>query len=386
VEWGRVLAALMGFLGDFDLAEEATADAFATAAERWPDDGVPPNPGGWLTTTAKRRAIDLIRRRASLAEKLSLLDQPESHLDEKDEMDEFDDPATVIGDERLELIFMCCHPALATESQVALTLRALGGLSTAEIAGAFLVGEETMKRRLSRGRAKIRAARVPFAVPADHLLPERLAAVLAVVYLIYNEGYGGRVELAAEAIRLGRVLTALMPDEPEVHGLLALMLIQHARHRARFAGGDLVLLADQDRSLWDGEAIVDGRRLLDRAIALRGRGQYVLQAAIASLQLEPEPDWLQISGLYERLIELTGSEVVKLNHAVAVAQAGDPSRALELIDRLALDGYSYMHSARGELLARLGRSGESRCAFERALALSRSEAERRFLENRLSEL
>lgn len=386
MEWGRVLAALMGFLGDFDLAEEATADAFATAAERWPDDGVPPNPGGWLTTTAKRRAIDLIRRRASLAEKLSLLDQPESHLDEKDEMDEFDDPATVIGDERLELIFMCCHPALATESQVALTLRALGGLSTAEIAGAFLVGEETMKRRLSRGRAKIRAARVPFAVPADHLLPERLAAVLAVVYLIYNEGYGGRVELAAEAIRLGRVLTALMPDEPEVHGLLALMLIQHARHRARFAGGDLVLLADQDRSLWDGEAIVDGRRLLDRAIALRGRGQYVLQAAIASLQLEPEPDWLQISGLYERLIELTGSEVVKLNHAVAVAQAGDPSRALELIDRLALDGYSYMHSARGELLARLGRSGESRCAFERALALSRSEAERRFLENRLSEL
>jgi RNA polymerase sigma factor (sigma-70 family) len=375
-----VLASLVGFLGDFDLAEEATADAFATAAERWPGDGVPPNPGGWLTTTAKRRAIDLIRRRTSLADKLSLLELPEST------MDEIDNPATVIADERLELIFMCCHPALATESQVALTLRALGGLSTEEIAGAFLVGEEAMKRRLSRGRAKIKATRIPFAVPADHLLPDRLAAVLAVIYLIYNEGYGGRVDLASEAIRLGRLLAALMPDEPEVHGLLALMLIQHARHRARFDGEELVLLADQDRSLWDGEAIAGGRRLLDRAIALRGRGQYVIQAAIASLQLEPEPDWRQIAGLYGRLIELTGSEVVELNHAVAVAQAGDPARALELIDRLGLDRYSYLHSTRGELLAQLGRSDESRCAFERALALARSDTDRRFLERRLTEL
>jgi RNA polymerase sigma factor (sigma-70 family) len=378
-----VLASLVGFLGDFDLAEEATADAFATAAERWPGDGVPPNPGGWLTTTAKRRAIDLIRRRTSLADKLSLLELPESTVDE---MDEIDNPATAIADERLELIFMCCHPALATESQVALTLRALGGLSTEEIAGAFLVGEEAMKRRLSRGRTKIKATRIPFAVPADHLLPDRLAAVLAVIYLIYNEGYGGRVDLASEAIRLGRLLAALMPDEPEVHGLLALMLIQHARHRARFDGEELVLLADQDRSLWDREAIAGGRRLLDRAIALRGRGQYVIQAAIASLQLEPEPDWRQIAGLYGRLIELTSSEVVELNHAVAVAQAGDPARALELIDRLGLDRYSYLHSTRGELLAQLGRSDESRCAFERALALARSDTDRRFLERRLTEL
>jgi RNA polymerase sigma-70 factor (ECF subfamily) len=378
-----VLASLVGFLGDFDIAEEATADAFATAAEHWPADGVPPNPGGWLTTTAKRRAIDLIRRRRSLADKLSLLERPESPVND---MDEIENPARAIVDERLELIFMCCHPALATESQVALTLRALGGLSTEEIASAFLVGEETMKRRLSRGRAKIKATRIPFAVPGDHLLPERLAAVLAVIYLIYNEGFGGRVDLASEAIRLGQVLAALMPDEPEVHGLLALMMIQHARHRARFDGDELVLLADQDRSLWDAEAISAGRRLLDRAIALRGRDQYVIQAAIASLQLEPEPNWRQIAGLYGRLFELTGSEVVELNRAVAIAQAGDPARALELIDRLGLDGYSYLHSTRGELLARLGRSDESRCAFQRALTLARSDTDRRFLERRLTEL
>ncbi len=378
-----MLASLVGFLGDFDIAEEATADAFATAAEHWPADGVPPNPGGWLTTTAKRRAIDLIRRRRSLADKLSLLERPESPVND---MDEIENPARAIVDERLELIFMCCHPALATESQVALTLRALGGLSTEEIASAFLVGEETMKRRLSRGRAKIKATRIPFAVPGDHLLPERLAAVLAVIYLIYNEGFGGRVDLASEAIRLGQVLAALMPDEPEVHGLLALMMIQHARHRARFDGDELVLLADQDRSLWDAEAISAGRRLLDRAIALRGRDQYVIQAAIASLQLEPEPNWRQIAGLYGRLFELTGSEVVELNRAVAIAQAGDPARALELIDRLGLDGYSYLHSTRGELLARLGRSDESRCAFQRALTLARSDTDRRFLERRLTEL
>ena len=381
-----MVASLVGFLGDLDLAEEATADAFATAAERWPRDGVPPNPGGWLTTTAKRRAIDLIRRRRTLAEKTERLEASESVTDEVDDMDEIENPVTVIADERLELIFMCCHPALATESQVALTLRTLGGLTTGEIAGAFLVGEEAMKRRLSRARAKIKATRIPFAIPADHLLPDRLAAVLAVIYLIYNEGYGGRVDLASEAIRLGRLLAMLMPDEPEAHGLLALMLIQHARHRARFDGGELVLLADQDRSLWDTDAIASGRALLDRAIALRGRGPYVIHAAITSLQLEPEPDWPQIAGLYRRLVELTGSAVVELNHAVAIAQTGDPERALTIVDELELGGYPYLHSTRGELLAQLGRSEESRSAFERALALARSQTDRRFLERRLTEL
>ena len=242
-EWGRVLASLVGFLGDFDKAEEAAQEAFAIAAERWPASGVPPNPGGWLVTTARNRAIDRIRRERTLAEKIHLLPVPEAV------MDEFDD--TVIKDERLELIFTCCHPALPLDGQVALTLRALGGLETAEIARAFLVSEETMKRRLTRAKTKIKATGIPFAVPGAHLLPDRLDAVLAVIYLIYNEGYSGRVDLAAEAIRLGRVLATLMPDEPEAHGLLALMMIHHARRRARFSGEDLVLLDDQDRSLWD---------------------------------------------------------------------------------------------------------------------------------------
>lgn len=381
-----MLASLVGFLGDFDLAEEATADAFAIAADRWPRDGVPPNPGGWLTTTAKHRAIDLIRRRRALAQKTERLAVTESVTDEFNDMDEIENPAAVIADERLELIFMCAHPALAIKSQVALTLRALGGLSTEEIAAAFLDDEEAMKRRLSRARAKIKATRIPFAVPDDHLLPERLRAVLAVIYLIFNEGYGGRIDLAAEAIRLGRLLAGLMPDEPEAHGLLALMVIQHARHRARFAGEDLVLLADQERSLWDTAAIGEGRRLLDRAIALHGSGPYVIQAAVASLQVEPEPDWQQISALYARLVALTGSAVVELNQAVAIAQAGDPLRALAIVDGLDLKGYSYLHSTRAELLARLGRTDEARRAFEQALALARSDTDRRFLRRRLGEL
>ena len=281
---------------------------------------------------------------------------------------------------------MCAHPALAIKSQVALTLRALGGLSTEEIAAAFLDDEEAMKRRLSRARAKIKATRIPFAVPDDHLLPERLRAVLAVIYLIFNEGYGGRIDLAAEAIRLGRLLAGLMPDEPEAHGLLALMVIQNARHRARFAGEDLVLLADQERSLWDTAAIGEGRRLLDRAIALHGSGPYVIQAAVASLQVEPEPDWQQISALYARLVALTGSAVVELNQAVAIAQAGDPLRALAIVNGLDLKGYSYLHSTRAELLARLGRTDEARRAFEQALALARSDTDRRFLRRRLGEL
>jgi RNA polymerase sigma-70 factor (ECF subfamily) len=373
-----VLASLVGFLGDFDLAEEAAQEAFAVAAERWPRDGVPANPGAWLTVTARNRAIDRIRRERRLTEKTRQLEVPEATMDELDD--------TVIEDERLELIFTCCHPALALEGQVALTLRALGGLTTDEIARAFLVSEETMKRRLSRAKTKIKATGIPFAIPADHLLPDRLGAALGVVYLIYNEGYSGRVDLAAEAIRLGRVLAALMPDEPEVHGLLALMKIHHARRNARFADGDLVLLEDQDRSLWDAEEIDAGRTALGRALSLRGRGPHVLQAAIASLQAEERIDWNEVAALYGELAQITHSPVVELNRAVAVAQAGATEQALEIVEQLALRDYQYLHSTRGELLRRLGRTDEARQAFERALELARSERERRFLERRIAEL
>jgi RNA polymerase sigma-70 factor (ECF subfamily) len=298
---------------------------------------------------------------------------------------EFEEPTT-IPDERLELIFTCCHPALAAEAQVALTLRALGGLTTEEIAAAFLVAPETMKRRLSRAKGKIKTAGIPFAVPSDAVLPERLAAVLAVVYLIFNEGYGGRVDLAAEAIRLGRVLTALMPDEPEVHGLLALMLCHDARRAARFDGDELVLLEDQDRSLYDQGQLAEGRAHIEQSLALRGRGPYLLQAAIASLQAQDPIDWPQVAALYGELAELTRSPVVELNRAVAIAQAGDPAGALQLVDRLELTDYQYLHSTRAELLRRLGRADEARAAYERALRLARTEPERRFLNKRLEQL
>jgi RNA polymerase sigma factor (sigma-70 family) len=362
-EWGRVLASLVGFLGDFDLAEEAAQEAFAVAAARWPREGVPANPRAWLTVTARNRAIDRIRRERTLAAKTRQLEVPEATMDELDD--------TVIEDERLELIFTCCHPALALEAQVALTLRALGGLTTEEIARTFLVSEETMKRRLSRAKAKIKATGIPFAVPAEHRLPDRLDAVLAVVYLIYNEGYSGRIDLAAEAIRLGRVLAALMPDEPEVHGLFALMQIHHARRAARFSGDELVLLEDQDRSLWDFPEIATGRAALERALALRGRGPYALQAAIASLQAEERIDWNQVAALYGQLAQITRSPVIELNRAVAVAQAGSVPLALEIVEQLELDDYRYLHSTRGELLRRLSRTGEAREAFE---ARSRSNA------------
>lgn len=377
-QWGRVLASLAGFLGDLDRAEEAAQEAFAVAAARWPETGVPDNPGAWLVTTGRNRAIDRIRRERTLAGKLHLLTAPEAVMDEVDD--------TAIGDERLELIFTCCHPALALEAQVALTLRALGGLETAEIARAFLVSEETMKRRLTRAKAKIRAAGIPFAVPGERLLPDRLDAVLAIVYLVYNEGYSGRVDLGAEAIRLGRVLAGLLADRPEPHGLLALMLIHQARQPARFDGDDLVLLADQDRSRWDRSLLAAGRAALDRAIALGGRGPYVLQAAIASLQTRERVDWSRVAGLYRRLAELTGSPVVELNRAVAVAQAGDPAAALGAVDSLDLDGYPYFHSTRGELLRRLGRDAEAGTAYRRALGLAVTTPERRFLTRRLEEL
>jgi predicted RNA polymerase sigma factor len=329
-------------------------------------------------TTARNRAIDRIRRERVLARKTRELDVREAEEDVVDE--------STIPDERLELLFACCHPALAIDAQVALTLRALGGLETDEIARAFLVTPETMKRRLTRAKAKIRTAGIPFSIPADHLLPERLAAVLAVIYLIFNEGYGGRVDLAAEAIRLGRVLAELMPDEPEPLGLLALMLLHDARRAARFADEELVLLEDQDRSLWNRAQIAAGRASLDRALALRSRGPYVVQAAIASLQAEPELDWPQIASLYRELSRLTGSAVVELNRAVAVAYADGPAAALEIVDGLDLDSYQYLHSTRGELLRRLGRVEEAAAAYRRALSLVRSEPERRFLERRLAEL
>ena len=375
---GRVLAALIGFLGDFDLAEEATQEAFAIAAERWPRDGAPSHPGTWLVTTARNRAIDRIRRDRTLAEKTRLLDVPEAVEDIMDE--------STFPDERLELVVTCCHPALDTEAQVALTLRTLGGLSTPEIARAFLVAEPTMAQRLVRAKRKIKAAGIPFRVPPDHLLPDRLAAVLAVVYLIFNEGYSGRNHLAAEALRLGRALAELMPDEPEVHGLLAMMLMHDARRAARSRDGDLVLLADQDRSLWDSAQIAAGRAQLDRALALRGRGPYVVQAAIASLHLDEPRDMRQIAALYGELARLTDSPVVELSRAVAVAESDGPEAGLEIIDGLDLDDYRYLHSTRGELLRRLGRTAEARDAFSRALALVDDEAERRLLERRLQEL
>jgi RNA polymerase sigma-70 factor, ECF subfamily len=289
-------------------------------------------------------------------------------------------------DERLELIFTCCHPALALEAQVALTLRALGGLTTEEIARALLVSSETMKRRLTRAKGKIKDAGIPFEIPPDHVLPDRLAAVLAVVYLIFNEGYGGRIDLAAEAIRLGTALTQLMPDEPEVQALVALMLIDDARRDARFDDGELVLLRDQDRTRWDSAKIERGRSLLDRALALGGHGPYVIQAAIASLHVDETKDWSEIAVLYAELARVTGSPVVELNRAIAVAEAEGPEAGLALIDALDLDGYQYFHSTRADLLRRLGRTEEARAAFERALELANAEPEQRFLRARIAEL
>ena len=330
-------------------------------------------------TTARNRAVDRVRRDRTGAAKVRLLDRPEAVED--DVMEE-----TTIPDERLELVFTCCHPSLALDAQVALTLRTLGGLTTEEIARAFLVPEPTMAKRLVRAKRKIRAAGIPFRVPPAHLLPDRLAAVLAVVYLIFNEGYGGRGDLAAEAIRLGRALAELMPDEPEVHGLLALMLAGDARRDARFAEGTIVLLSDQDRSLWDFDQIEEGRATLDRALALGGRGPYVVQAALAVLHADEPQDWRQIAALYGELARITGSPVVELNRAAAIAEAGDVEAALGLVDHLDIDNYLYLHSTRAELLRRLDRADEARAAYERALKLVHSDAERRFLEGRLAEL
>jgi RNA polymerase sigma-70 factor, ECF subfamily len=377
-EWGRVVATLIGVLGDFDLADDAAAEAFAIAAERWTRDGVPASPRAWLITTARNRAIDRIRRDRAFAAKSALLassspaDAPTT--------------ASTFPDERLELIFTCCHPALALEAQVALTLRTLGGLTTDEIARALLVPERTMAQRLVRAKRKIKEARIPFRVPAADLLHERLDAVLAVVYLIFNEGYSGRDELATESIWLARALSELLPAEPEVHGLLAMMLIHDSRRGARFRDGDLVLLAEQDRSRWNTEQIAAGRACLDRALALGGRGPYVLQAAIASLHADVPCDWAQLAALYGELARLTGSPVVELNRAIAVAETEGPEVGLHILDQLGLNDFRYLHSTRAELLRRLGRTDEARDAYRRARQLTDDGAERRFLERRLTEL
>ncbi|MEV8436042.1 sigma-70 family RNA polymerase sigma factor [Actinosynnema sp. NPDC051121] len=378
-EWPRVLASLTGFLGDIDLAEEAAQEAFAVAAERWGRDGPPASPRAWLVVTGRNRAIDRLRRDRVLAEKTRLLDQGRSAEVTADE--------TSIPDERLELVFLCCHPALAPEAQVALTLRSLGGLSTSEIARAFLVSDETMKRRLSRARNKIRAAAIPFAVPRADLLPARLSAVLSVLYLIFNQGYGdGRPDLAAEAIRLGRLLTDLLPDQPEVPALLALMLLHDSRRASRTRDGELVPLPEQDRRAWDTAQIGQGRALLDRATALGARGPYAVQAAIAALQTEPEIDWPAVAALYGRLRDLVGSPVVELNRAVAIAETDGPAAALATVDALDLDHYRYFHSTRAELLRRLGDVAAARAAYRKALDLATTDPERRFLRRRLTEL
>jgi RNA polymerase sigma-70 factor (ECF subfamily) len=381
-DWGRVVASLVGYLRDIELAEDAAQEAFAHAAERWPHDGVPSNPTGWLITTARNRAIDRIRRERTLAAKT---EQFARELDEGAE-GTMDETAT-FPDERLELIFACCHPSLALDAQVGLTLRTLGGLTTEEIARAFLVPFETMSKRLTRAKHKIRDAGIPFAVPPDHLLPERLDAVLAVIYLVFNEGWGGgRIDLSAEAIRLGRSLVELMPDEAEAHGLLALMLINHARSAARFRDGQLVLLDDQDRSFWDDEQIDEGRQLLERALTLRGGGPYVIQAAIAELHIGEPRDWEEIALLYQQLEQITSSPVVTMNRAIAVAELEGPEAALALLDGLDLAHYRYYHSTRADLLRRLGRDDDARGAYARALELTEPGPESGFLEARLADL
>ncbi|MFB4302096.1 RNA polymerase sigma factor [Actinomadura sp. NTSP31] len=390
-EWGRVVATLIRMTGDWDLAEECAQEAFARALERWPDEGAPRRPGAWLTTVARNHALNRLRRGAAEREKLreaSVLTGPDGPAD-----------TGGIPDDRLRLVFTCCHPALPMQGRVALTLRTLLGLTTAEIARAFLVAEPAMAQRIVRAKRKIRQAGIPYRVPPPHLLPERTASVLGVVYLLFNEGYAAtagedpvRADLCAEAIRLARVLAGLMPDEPEVRGLLALLLLQDSRRAARQdAAGDLVPLDEQDRARWDGARIAEGVRLLDEALRRGEPGPYQVQAAIAACHATAataaDTDWPQIAALYGRLEAMNPGPVVRLNRAVAVAMADGPEVGLALVDAIGgLDGYHLLPATRADLLRRLGRLPEAAQAYRDALALARAEPDRRFLAGRLAEV
>ncbi|UOY02701.1 RNA polymerase sigma factor [Blastococcus sp. PRF04-17] len=388
--YGRAVAVLVRLLGDIDAAEEAVQDAFLTAVQRWPADGIPPSPAGWIVTTARNRAIDRLRREASRTDRYVQA----ARLTAEPEREE----AGPVTDDRLRLIFTCCHPALAVPAQVALTLRLLGGLTTAEIAAAFLVPEPTMAQRLVRAKSKIRDARIPYRVPTEAELPDRLRAVLVVVYLVFTEGHDAssgdrlvRDDLCAEAIRLGRVLAELMPDEPEVTGLLALMLLTHSRRAARTApDGGLVLLADQDRARWDRDLIAEGQELVRRCLRRDQPGPYQVQAAINAVHsaapTAADTDWPQIVALYDLLVALAPSPVAALNRAVAVAEVAGPEAGLSLVDALDLGRHRSFHAVRADLLRRLGRTTEARQAYVAALERTGNESERAFLRRRLGRL